>query len=240
MFIFIDRDHPAHKELGMTDLDFDEDYTQEEDIVARVKAMPDYAIRHMLGNIPDEDIAVLKQKAIEDAEEEMRLRATYRYRKDDMAFPSQKKLDQRKTWEIHRDNEGYLHHDTEAAVRCKDAVYYHMKHGYLHRADGPAAKIGYIDQPRYWYFFNGKELGMAEEGWIELWRITKNKDLFRCLDWTAPHGDRIHRLENLLSLITQEDLKDEDLFNYIWPLVNKHFVPPVDEETPVGVAIPYY
>lgn len=152
--------------------------------------------------------------------------ASDRYREDDGALKSQGDLYRYRPWEEHRDDEGYLHHDTKPAARGKDGVWFYVKHGYTHKADGPAVKVGYLDQPHYWYFYEGKCLGMASEGWIELWRITKNKDLFRCLDWTGPFDDRSHNLKELLSFITQEDLKDEDLFNYIWPLVKNNFVPP--------------
>ena len=184
MFIFIDRDHPAHKELGMTDFDFDEDLST-----------PDTALSE-------------------------------RYREDCEAFSSDKYLNMMKAREQHRDDEGYLHHDTEPAVRGKDGIVFYVKHGYAHKADGPAARLGYLDQPHYWYFYEGKCLGMASEGWIQLWRITKNKDIFECLDYSGPHGDRSHNLKELLSLITKEDLQDEVLFDYIWHLVKCNFVPP--------------
>ena len=138
-------------------------------------------------------------------------RASHRYREDDIVIPSEDKLYDYRPWEEHRDDEGYLHCDDAPAARCKDGVWFYMKHGYIHNADGPAAKVGYIDAPAYWYFYEGKELGKNEEGWIKLWRITKNKDLFRCLDWICPHGDTMHDLKNLLSIITQEDLQDVDL-----------------------------
>ena len=156
--------------------------------------------------------------------------ASDRYRADDGALRSQDDLYRYRPWEEHRDDEGYLHHDTKPAARGKDGVLFYMKHGYAHKANGPAAKVGYIDAPEYWYFYEGKCLGKNEEGWIELWRITKNKDLFRRLEDTGPNGERIHDLKNLANFITQDDFSDEDgqaedlfhskdLFYFIWPQV---------------------
>jgi len=149
-----------------------------------------------------------------------------RYREDCEVFFSRRYLNMMKAREEHRDDEGYLHHDTEPAVRGKDGIWFYVNHGYAHKNNGPAGRLGYLDCPEYWYFYEGKELGEGHEGWIELWRITKNKDLFRCLDWTGPHGDRSHDIKKLLSLITKEDLQDQVLFDFIWHLVKCNFVPP--------------
>ena len=153
-----------------------------------------------------------------------------RYREDDIAIPSEDKLYKHRPWEEHRDDEGYLHHDTGPAARCRDQVWFYMKHGYIHNANGPAAQTGYLDAPEYWYFYEGEELGKNEYGWIKLWRITKNRDLILSLWDTGPYGGRVHNLKNLLTLITQEDLGDTILFNFIWPLVSTGFVPPIVEE----------
>lgn len=153
-----------------------------------------------------------------------------RYREDDIAIPSEDKLYRHRPWEEHRDDEGYLHRDDGPAVRGRDQVWFYMKHGYIHNANGPAARTGYLDAPDYWYFYEGKELGRNEYGWIELYRITKNRDLILRLWDTNLCGDRVHDLKNLLTLITQEDLGDTILFNFIWPLVSRGFVPPIVEE----------
>ena len=131
-----------------------------------------------------------------------------------------------------RDNKGLLHSDTGPALIAKHQ-YIYMKHGYVHRSDGPAAKLGYLDCPDYWYFYEGKKLGKNEEGWIKLWRITKNKDLFKCLGYTGPHGDTMHDLKNLFSLITQEDMKDkDDLYQFVFSKLLKECYEEYEEEYP--------
>jgi hypothetical protein len=134
-----------------------------------------------------------------------------RFREDAIGFSSEDSLS--RCIDLKLDEEGYLHCDDGPAVRKKDQQYFFMKNGYLHNANGPAVKTGSLDAPDFFYFYEGKELGCNEYGWIELWRITKNIELFQCLHWANPHGDKVHDLKNLISLITPKDLEDcEDLF----------------------------